>query len=434
MLHRSVAASVLLFIWANPSLSFESGQQVVATTDLEVIAGGKPVDTIAAGQMLRVIRVEGDKLWVSRGRPGTIPSSQVVELEAAEAHFQRRFASGAGPKDYLSRGTVRIALGRHDEGIADLEKAIELAGTGDAYLEPLAFAQLAAQNQEAAIKTFKRCVKANPESAGARMGLGLAYFQVGQNRNSYVELAKAVELEPLHAFPRKYLGAILHDVGKPELAKEQLEAAASLDPHDAFTHKSLGRLFYDLNDYDQALEHFQQAVEINPSDVEAIAGRGVVQQGIGTDLRAAEADYRRAIELSALGPENAYLLNNLGHVQLELNEYRESYKSLSRCLELDPDFTEARSHRVHLVATQAPDRAPMDWMTAEIETIFASNDDRTYWDYQAKAAVLALQKDFSQALQVQTTADRLLKKTGPKRFEPKSESLLKTYRRAAAGG
>ena len=222
----------------------------------------------------------------------------MIPLVDAEAYFSKPFATGAGARDYLSRGNVRIALGKHDEGIADLKKAVRMANDPSDYLESLGYAQLAAHDQPAAIETFSQSIEEDARSAPALMGRGLAYYQAGQNENAYRDLAKAIELQSQHAFPRKYIGALLHDLGKLDLARTQLDFAVKLDPYDVFIHKSLGRLMFDQADYAAALEEFSVAIKLDAKDIEAIVGRGVVKHAIGNDLAGAESDFTTASKLT----------------------------------------------------------------------------------------------------------------------------------------
>ncbi len=426
-----VSVFCLLLAAAGALLAIEQGDLVVARQDVSLTVEGQKADQIGPGQVLRVLRIDGGRLWVSRGRPGWVQKADVIELDQAEAFFNEPFAKKPGARDYLARGTIRIALGKRQQALADIEKAIELASEPDDFLESLAYAQLAANLQPAAIETFNKALQDDPDSAAALMGRGLAYYQVGQNRNAIADLSKAIEQNPDHGFPRKYLGALYHDLGKLELAKEHLDAAVKIDAYDVFARKARGRLFFDQGDYEASLREFGIAVKIDASDIEALAGRGVVRHAIGTNLKAAAEDFANAIELAEETVENAYLWNNLGQAQMELGQLDQALIHLNKAIELDPDFSEPRSHRAYLLVTNGQnDAEKVEQAKADVKAVFVSRESKTYWDYRALAAINALLGDYQRAAKYQSLGETVLRQTGPSRFVKSATAERESYERA----
>ncbi|MEM8671667.1 MAG: tetratricopeptide repeat protein [Planctomycetota bacterium] len=348
-----------------------------------------------------------------------------MPLDEAKEFFEKRVSSNTEPQDFLALGSIMIAIGEHEKGIADLKKALELATDARGYLEPLGFAQLATNDEPSAIETFSKALLNETESVPALMGRGLAYYQVGQLENSRLDLERAIALEPKHAFPRKYLGALLHDMGTLERAEEHLDAAAKIDGYDAFTRKALGRLYYDMGKYSEALREFAIAVKLAPKDVESITGRGVIRHSIGTNLDGAEADFKLAIQLSDDSENPGYLWSNLGQVQMEVGKFADAFNSLTKAIKVDPTFMEARSHRAQLLATQLPnDLKRIEQAKGDVQIVFQSPGPRTFWDYRALAAVNAALGDYERAVKYQGHAEKALRKSGPKRFQaPASQTM-----------
>lgn len=428
MAARLFSGFALLFACCSLASAFEPGDLVVARRDVPILNSGQKVDQIGPGQVLAVVETDGAKLRVSRGRPGWIDAADAIALRDAETFFSKPFATGAGARDYLSRGTVRLALEKHDEGIADLKKAVEMANEPGDYLESLGYAQLAANQQPAAIETFSLAIHDQPDSAPALMGRGLAYYQVGQNQNAYRDLFKAIELQPQHAFPRKYVGALLHDLGKLDRARTQLDFAVKLDPYDVFIRKALGRLLFDQGDYEAALGEFNAATRLDAKDIEAVAGRGVVQHAIGIDLASAEADFITAIKLVVHREDHAFLWSNLGQVQIELGKFPDAKTNLDKAIELEPNFNEARSHRAWLIAERfSSDEQLIERAKNDLKKVMASQEPRTFWVYQAVARVNMALGNYSGALTYQRLAFAEVKKSGPPRFVAIAEADLKRY-------
>ncbi len=410
------------------AFAHQPGDMVVAVRDARLIASEKEVDEIAAGQVLKVLAARDSQLWVSRGKPGWISETDVIELSKAEAHFSKAFASGAGPADYAARGAVRAALDKREEAITDLKRAVELSNGRTEYLAVLAYAQLTTMKQPEAIETFTKILEKENDSAPALMGRGLAYFQVGQNKNALADLERAIKLDPDHSFPKKYRGALLHDLGRIQEAQADLDSAIAIDRFDPFARRARGRLHYDLGDYRAALEDFSVAVQADANDLPAVVGRGVIYHAIGKVSEAMD-DFAKATQLGEEVFENAYLWNNLGQTQVETGYFVEAKENLRKAISLDPNFNEAKSHLAWLRVTRfAENPAEIGAAKSEVSEVFATSQPKTYWDYRALAAVNAALGDFDRAVKYQTIGEKHLAKTAPKRFEAESASATAAYK------
>jgi tetratricopeptide (TPR) repeat protein len=423
-----------LFVLALFSAPFagavEVGERVAVIRDTKLTLEGEVVDSVSPGQVLTVLAQQNNRIWVSRGRPGWIDAAAVQSLDQAETALQSKFNTGAGAAEYLARGNIRIAKGNTEAGLADLEKAVRYSGSPKDYLPSLGFAQLAAMQQPAAIETFTKLLSEDPRSASALMGRGLAYFQVGQLENALVDLNQAIEREPQHAFPQKYAGAVLHDLRRTDEAKAMLESALKLDPHDAFTHRAMGRLLYDLADLSGAGEQFAIAVTLEPNNIEGLTGEGVVLHAIGSDLEAAKRTFATAVELSRPEPENAYLWNNLGQVEMELGEADEALRNLTQAIELDANFNEPRAHRASLIAEHfANDPKLLRLAKDDMIKVMSSAEAKAFWDYRAIAQINAATGNYDKAMRFQKQACEVVQKTAPPRFWKNAEETLDSYTR-----
>ncbi|WP_158222667.1 tetratricopeptide repeat protein [Rhodopirellula sp. MGV] len=410
------------------------GDLVVARQDVALRFENKTVDHVQAGQVLRVLAISEDRYWVSRGLPGWVSAKSMIELEHAESFFESRIGRGGDSADYFARGAVRVAVGKAEEGVSDLRKAIEISGDRPGYLEQLGFAQLATREHQSASVTFSKAIQNDPKSASAWMGRGLFHYQAGRHQESYQDFYKAHQLVPDHAFPRKYLGVILHDRGQLVEARTQLEKAVKLDAFDAFSHKALGRLIFEQGDLPEALNEFSIALNLAPSDVEALTGRGVTRHAIGKELSGAAKDFQEALRLLDPAEHEAFLWSNLGQAQFELGDFTNARASLENAIRLDPKFAEARSHLAYLLAVQQPSVSDdLNEAKQHLRVVFAGQDAKTFWDYRALAAVNAAYGDFVRAARFQRLGEDSLKSHGPMRFVEASAETRKIYERKAKG-
>ncbi|QEG43616.1 tetratricopeptide repeat protein [Roseimaritima ulvae] len=411
------------------SWAFEVGDWVAVRRNATLIAAGQRVDQVTPGQVLRVLAVGKGQVWVSRGRPGWIATANLVVVAEANKLFEQ--ATGRlGARDLLARGRVRLAAGKLEAGLVDLNRAAELASQNGEFLAPLGFGYLAAGHPETAIKVFSAALDKQPQSVEAWMGRGLAYSQTGNANNARSDFAQAIKLDPLHAFPRKHLGALLHDQGQLDAAEQALTKAIELDAHDGFARKAMGRLRFDQGNLEAARDAFSIAIKLDNKDTEALTGRGVVRHAMG-DLKAAEADYLAAIEAAEALPDNAFMWSNLGQVQMELGKFSEALKNLNKAIQLDPEFNEARSHRAFLLVTQPAARqsatASVQQAAADMRQVFQSKAEKTFWDYRALAAVSAQRGDNARAAGYQAQAVEQVQQNGPKRFVEPAIEALKRY-------
>jgi len=140
------------------------------------------------------------------------------KAESAMAHFLEALRMGPS-RDDLSRvlfniGTCLKELGRLDEAIEMLEKAVEV----------------------------------DPEDLANHNLLGFCYYTTKRHQQAVVCFRRAVEIEPTSAIDWANLASNLRDLGKTEEAVAMYEKALSLDPTIGFARVSLAKLTKKLED------------------------------------------------------------------------------------------------------------------------------------------------------------------------------------------
>ena len=92
------------------------------------------------------------------------------------------------------------------------------------------YRQVKAGSYKAAIKSFKRVVRANPDHAMAYTNMAYAYRKLGRYAKAVKLYKKALRLEPNLAEAHEYMGEALLALGKVEAAKRHLAILERLDP------------------------------------------------------------------------------------------------------------------------------------------------------------------------------------------------------------
>jgi tetratricopeptide (TPR) repeat protein len=150
---------------------------------------------------------------------------------------------------HASLGIEAYQAGRYDEGIAELQQAIE--GEVSRYdLEEVytvlgnSYDTLDLYNE--AIDAYEKAIELNPDYYKAWVNLGITYRHIGDLDQAEEKYKKALSIEPDYAELHASIGALYIFKAEPELAIESLERSIELDSQVAVAHSNLA-LAYAMN-------------------------------------------------------------------------------------------------------------------------------------------------------------------------------------------
>ncbi|MGW4967097.1 tetratricopeptide repeat protein [Nonomuraea sp. NPDC004186] len=207
------------------------------------------------------------------------------------------------------RGNSYRLLGRHDQALADLTRAIELA-PGDSW-------DLARRSE--------------------------TYRALGRPHDALADLEAAIAINPGYAWALRTRGEILSGLGRYDEAVAALGQALEVAPADAQTLALRGEANRELGRLDEAGPDFDQAIVIAPDYAWALARRADLHRQ-QERWEEALADATRAIDL-APGDLYAGLVRGLTHQALDCNV--EAIADLTRVIEQDPGYVQALVARGH---------------------------------------------------------------------------------------
>lgn len=143
---------------------------------------------------------------------------------------------------------------------------------------------------------YKAALAADPDLAGAHLGLGLLAFAEGKNDEAKSELELFVKKFPEHRDAVLSLANIRLDAGDADGAMELLNRLLALGP-DSDVHHLLGLAFRAKNQLRDAVVHLQTAVRLNPSARASHMALGNIY--LDAQLFAlAEASFRNALSIA----------------------------------------------------------------------------------------------------------------------------------------
>ena len=293
------------------------------------------------------------------------------DLNAALNDFQNvvRIAPAA-EQGHSALGAVLVRLGRANEGIHELERALAIQpGDTSAQLNlALAYAQngqpakalplfakletasraarrplapevlatyaraLAAAGQlKSAVAKMKEASARAPRNPDLQNDLGTLYAQLEDWTNARLAFSAAVDLRSDFPSAHLHLGLTLQALHEPG-ALDELTRANQLAPRDPVVALELGKALAGAGQDDQALPVLRQASELDPASASAAYQLGLVlerldrpQDAIPLLQRAADAN-----------PGNAEALTNLGMALCLAQRAKDAVPLLQRAVTLDP--------------------------------------------------------------------------------------------------
>jgi tetratricopeptide (TPR) repeat protein len=230
---------------------------------------------------------------------------QAGRLAEAEAAYRRVLSVAPDHIDSLHLlGVAATQLGRHEEAIRLIGRAIELKPT---------------------------------PAAQFHSNIGLAYRGQGANAEAIDHFRRAVALKPDYTEAHNNLAAVLIDEQRFAEAEPHCRQAVALRPGAASARFALGLVLQKQNRWAEAEAAYERAVQLPPTYPRAWNNLAIVRMNQGK-LDDAAAALREAIGFDADYVEAHY---NLGTVHQEQGVYSEALAAYRRATELNPDYVDA---------------------------------------------------------------------------------------------
>lgn len=308
-------------------------------------------------------------------RAGTAALSR-GDLKAALADYQNvvRLAPAA-EQGHSALGAVLVRLGRTNEGIIELEKALATQPSdGSAQLNlALAYEQsgqaakalplfqrletaahaakhelspealasyaraLAATGQmQPAATRMKEAAAREPKNFEFQDELGSIYAKLQDWPNAKLAFSAALTIQPNSAIAHLHLGLSLQALAQPG-ALDELAKARELAPRNPLVALELGKALAAAGKDEQALPVLQQAAALDPASTTAAYQLGLVLERLDRVQEAIPLLQREA----EAHPQNAEALTNLGMALCLAQKAKDAVPYLQKAVALEPDSVTA---------------------------------------------------------------------------------------------
>jgi len=331
------------------------------------------------------IEPENGAAWVEMGRA----YEEMGQYQKAVETYQKGIERGEDtPSAYLMLGTAYRKLGKLELARQAIQKSQQLSAEKSATK-----AQHAVDPGPAtgALSLSKESHENSPDCT-IPFFMGLDHYRAKQLDQSIIDFSSAAACNPSYVDAKIALGDALVEHGDDRRALEAYEAALKLRPDDPDALRTAARLYlrHELNS--QAVPLLQRLVQVKPHDVAAEIDLGTAYAATGQFQKAE----RELTEVRRTGPHNPEVLVPLAAIDLKTNRARDAVPLLLEAAHVAPD-----QYKPHYLLGSAYNRTG-EFQSAAKELELAAKLDPTNSDVQYQLAQaynrLGLPKQYQTAM------------------------------------
>jgi Tfp pilus assembly protein PilF len=207
----------------------------------------------------------------------------------------------------IQQAAYYLQNNNNDSAIREFKKALAFDPENDTAHTYLGNIYLSQGKTKEAIKEFKETVRLQPLSVNALSNLGNAYIQDKNYTEAEKSLKKAVRMDPLNPVPEYTLGHLYLNTDRLNEAEVQFKKAQKISPKDGNVFYSLGTLYNKQGKYEEAAKNLEKALTLKKSFTAANYELGVAYDGMGETEKAQK-------QLSILSSSDYTLAQDLKYV------------------------------------------------------------------------------------------------------------------------
>lgn len=253
--------------------------------------------------------------------------------------FQKTVLRQAGLQDpgvYFNLGLAYDRLGRAEDAVKVLVKAIHLKPSDDKFRYHLGVLYLRQKNYVHAVNAFKEAIRLNPVYVEAYYEMAQAYQRQGCDGDAIKTLEKISFLRPNHHGIFKVLGQAYASVKRFDDALKSFERVAKLTPQDAEVYFGVAAVLTQQEKWDEARDVYKKVVRLNPTFPGANFQLGCVYLKLNQP-RDAIRSFKDAVSRDPGDKQAHYQLGFAYAMIQDFDSARREYKLLK---EMDPDLAD----------------------------------------------------------------------------------------------
>jgi len=215
-------------------------------------------------------RTEQSRLSVAAGRLGTIDAGAVIAADQADAHFSA--AIEKQPDDaaaLVARGRLRFDRGELDAAIVDLDRALKLAPSSEAFTFR-GFAWKRKGDKDRAMADFDEAIRLDPRNALAWRVRGATWAGKADYQKAVADYSESIRIDPENPDSLHHRAVMLgacNDAGVRD-GKQSLADATKACEVSGWKNPlyliGLAIASAELGDFDDAVRWQTKAIELTP--------------------------------------------------------------------------------------------------------------------------------------------------------------------------
>lgn len=209
-------------------------------------------------------------------------------------------------------GETYLELGRTQEALAELDKALALAPNNDEIHITKGVLLRQEGDWAPAADEFQKAIALNPANALAYCNLGMVDINLGLKDQAVSEADQAIQLDPPFALAYVVLGIVDSNQKDYQKAREDFQNAVKFDPLNPDWAQNLASVNLDLGRLNDAVSWYQKAIRLNPNNPVCFLNLGMIYAREGQSIQA-----REELEYAAqLGPKDPGFYEQLSRIYL----------------------------------------------------------------------------------------------------------------------
>jgi tetratricopeptide (TPR) repeat protein/TolB-like protein len=265
------------------------------------------------------------------------PSRPQDALEA----YDKAIALGVTYVD-RDRAIALSALGRNDDALASLDRAVKSDTTDDFAWRLRARTLSRLERYNEALASAEQAVRLDPTDADNLLEKAKALRKVGRREEAFSTVQQVIKMDTLSRDAYALQGFLLVLSGRSAEGLDSYDRAVQLGAEDS--HEMRGLAFIELGRFDDALKQFDDALRADPRSIVAVLGRARLLQ----TMRRYDEALRAYATAESLSPGDANALEGKAHVLVLLGRADEAIPLLEEAVRRDS--ADAQAHKTLAMA------------------------------------------------------------------------------------
>ncbi len=191
------------------------------------------------------------------------------------------------------------------------------------------------------IALFSNAVLINKNHYLSHVGMGIAFFKEGKEREAIDHYSQSIHIEPNYLPTYINRGIAYVKLGQYQKAMKDYNEVIRRNPGNSEAYNNRGVIYAMFGQYQRAIDDYNKAISLKPAYANAYYNRGVVYTKLGQYQRAME-DYNKAIHLKGDYSDAYY---NRGIIHGQRGEYHLAIEDFNHVIRLKPDHVKAYNNR-----------------------------------------------------------------------------------------